>query len=462
MTEPSSAAHKAQAERRQLTVMFVDLVGSTALANRVDPEDMRDVIRAYQNAVAGEVARFEGHVAKFMGDGVLAYFGWPRAHEDDAERAVRSGLAVAAAVAELKSPTGSPLAARVGISTGLVVVGDLVGDGAAQEEAVVGKTPNLAARLQTLARPGAVLISEPTRRLLGELFELEHVPVAVAKGFSGPISTFRVLGEGSAESRFEALHAAGVTPLVGREHELGLLLDRWERAKEGEGQVVLLAGEPGIGKSRLVQALRERLAGEPYMPLSHYCSPFHQTSTLYPVIGQLDRAAGFAREDAPTRKLDKLETLLARATGDVARVAPLIAALLSIPAGDRYPPINMSPQLQKDRTLKALVDQLVGLAVRQPVLSLCEDVHWADPTMLELLELLVERVQAFPALLVITFRPEFAPRWTGHAHVTLLTLGRLGRRQATAIVDRLTGGRALPAEVLDQIVSADRRGAAVR
>jgi class 3 adenylate cyclase/predicted ATPase len=441
-----------QAERRQLTVMFIDLVGSTVLSTRLDPEEMGEVLRAYQDAVAGEVLRWEGHVAKFMGDGVLAYFGWPKAHEDDAERAVRAGLAITEAVAGLPARGGETLAARVGIATGLVVVGDLVGQGAAREEAVVGETPNRAARLQQLARPGTVVVGEPTRRLVGGLFELEELPAPALKGFAGPQRAYLVLGEGLAESRFEALHGLGLTPLVGREHELALLLERWDRAKDGEGQVVLLGGEPGIGKSRLLRALRERLADEPCLPLSHYCSPFHQASALHPVIDLLERAAGFARDDTPAGKLDKLEALLARGTADLAGAAPLVAALLSVPTADRYPPLDLTPRRQKERTLEVLVDQVAGLARREPVLALYEDVHWADPTTLEALDLVIDRARTLRALVVVTFRPEFAPRWTGDAHVNLLTLSRLGRRQGAAMVEQVTGGKALPPEVLEQIV----------
>ncbi|TIS62351.1 adenylate/guanylate cyclase domain-containing protein, partial [Mesorhizobium sp.] len=441
------------AERRQLTVMFCDLVGSTALSARLDPEQMRDILRAYQDAVAGAIARFEGHVAKFMGDGALAYFGWPKVHENEAEGAVRAGLAVVEAVARLGEPGGAPLACRIGIASGLVVVGDLIGEGGAQEEAVVGDTPNLAARLQALAEPGTVMVSEQTRRLIGGLFEVEDLPALALKGFAVPQRAFRVRREGRAESRFEALHGAGLAPLVGREHELGLLLERWERAKNGDGQVVLLAGEPGIGKSRLLQAFRERLADEPYLPLSQYCSPFHKTSTLHPVIGLLTRAAHLASDDPPSRKLDKLEALLVRGTSDVAGAAPLIAALVSVPADDRYPPLALTPQRQKERTLSVLLDQVAGLAKREPVLEVFEDVHWADATTLELLDLVVDRVRTLRAMVLITFRPEVTPRWTGHAHVTILTLSRLGRRQGTAVVEHLTGGKALPAEILEQIVA---------
>ncbi|WOH47519.1 adenylate/guanylate cyclase domain-containing protein [Bradyrhizobium sp. sBnM-33] len=442
-----------EAERRQLTVMFIDLVNSTALAARLDPEEMAEVLRTYQSAVAGAISRFEGHVAKYMGDGVLAYFGYPRAHENAAERAVRAGLAAVAAVHSLGSAHGETLAARVGIATGPVVVGELIGEGAAREETVVGDTPNLAARLQTLAEPGTLVISARTRELIGGLFELAELGMQILKGFPVPVRAWRVVGEGAVESRFEALHGAGLTPLVGRENEVGLLLEHWERAKEGEGQVVLLGGEPGIGKSRLVRALRGRLENEPHTALSHYCSPHHQTSPLYPVIGLLERAAGFTADDPAATRLEKLEALLALSTDRVAAVAPLLAALLSLETAARYPPLDMSPHRQKERTLEELVDQVLGLASCRPVLVLYEDVHWADPTSLELLDLMVDRVQGAPVLVLITFRPEFAPPWTRHAHVTALTLSRLSRRQGAAMVARLSGGKALPPAVLDQIVA---------
>jgi class 3 adenylate cyclase len=446
--EPSATSAVArEAERRQLTVMFVDLVGSTALAALLDPEDMSVLIRGYHNAVASEIARFEGHVAKFMGDGVLAYFGWPQAHEDDAERAVRAALAVVQAVGGVKTADG-PLSARVGIATGLVVVGDLIGQGAAQEEAVVGETPNLAARLQTLAEPGKVIISRMTRHLIGGLFELTDLGPQRLKGFAEPLVAFRIEGEGRAEGRFEALRGVSLMPLIGREHELAILLERFTWAKDGYGQVVLIAGEPGIGKSRLVLALREALAREPHIPLSHFCSPYHTNSALYPVVAQLGRAAGFAFDDEAGDRLVKLEGLLGQGASQLDEVVPLIGALLNIPTEERYPALNLSPQRQKQRTLELLVEQLTGLAQDRPVLELYEDVHWIDPSTLELLDLLVERVRSLPALVVLTYRPEFIPPWLGQAHVTALPLNRLGRRQGEAMALRVTGGKALPAEIL--------------
>ena len=450
---PSAAGGPTEAERRQPTVMFVDLVGSTELAARLDPEDMGQVIRAYHGACTEVVERWEGHVAKYMGDGVLAYFGWPRAHEDDAERAVRAGLDLVAAVAGLATPDDASLAARVGIATGRVVVGELIGAGTAQEEAVVGETPNLAARLQALAEPGSVVLSQATRRLVGGLFELVDLGPRRLKGFAEPLAAFRVVGAGRAEGRFEALHGERLMPLVGREHELGILLERWEWAKDGEGQIVLLSGEPGIGKSRLTRSLIERLADEPHTRLRYYCSSYHTNSALYPVIDQMERAAGFQPEDTADTRLDKLEAVLAQATEGVAAVAPLIAALLSVPAGGRYPPVNLTPEAQKLRTFEALLGQVAGLAGQRPVLMVFEDAHWIDPSTLEFLGLVIERIRELPVLVLVTFRPEFEPPWTSQAHVTTLPMSRLGRRQGADLVARVTGEKPLPAEVVDEIVA---------
>jgi class 3 adenylate cyclase len=329
---PSAVATSSEAERRQLTVMFCDLVGSTALSARLDPEDLRELYTAYHRAVADLVGSFDGFVAKYMGDGVLVYFGYPAAHEDDAERAVRAALGVMDTVNRLDVKCVTPQA-RVGIATGLVVVGDLIGAGSAQEQSVVGETPNLAARLQALAAPGAVVISRATRRLIGGLFELTDLGPIRVKGFAEPLAAFRVEGEGRAEGRFEALHGEHLTPLVGREPELAILLERFAWAKDGDGQVVLLSGEPGIGKSRLIRALRERLGDEPYTSLSLYCSPYHTNSALYPVIAQLGRAARLDRDDPPEQQLARLEALLSRSTERLDEVVPLLAALLGVPSG---------------------------------------------------------------------------------------------------------------------------------
>jgi class 3 adenylate cyclase/predicted ATPase len=441
-----------EAERRQLTVLFCDLAGSTELSARFDPEDMRETIRGFQDCCAGVIARFDGYLAKYMGDGVLAYFGYPRAHEDEAERAVRAGLALAEAINKLRTPADEPLAARVGIATGVVVVGDLVGIGASQEQAAVGETPNLAARLQSLAAPDSIVISPNTRRLVGGIFALKDLGPQYLKGFTEPVGAWRVVGISTVASRFEAMHETALTPLVGREHELGLLLDRWEFAKCGEGQVVLLSGEPGIGKSRIVQALYERLKGEALLRLRYFCSPYHVNSALYPVIDQLERAAGLRPEDGAEAKLDKITALVAKATQSSAEVVPIIAALLSVPIDSRFPPVTLTPAAQKARTFEALLTQLVDLAQRQPLLMVFEDAHWIDPTTTELFGLVVDRIQRLPVLLLMTFRPEFTPPWTSYQHVTSLTLSRLGQRQGAMLVESLTGSKSLPAEVLQQIL----------
>jgi class 3 adenylate cyclase/predicted ATPase len=454
---PAAAEHQraraVEAERRQLTVMFVDLVDSTVLANKLDPEVMRDVLRVYQNAVAGEVVRFDGHVAKFMGDAVLAYFGWPRAHEDEAERSVRTGLAIVKAVSKLATPAKAPLGIRVGIATGLVVVGDLIGEGVAQEEAVVGETPNLAARLQALAEPGTVVLAEGTRRLLGSLFHLDDLGARELKGFANPVRSWRVIAESRVESRFDALHGLRLSPLIGREQELALLLERWRRAKTGEGQVVLLSGEPGIGKSRIALALYERLQTENHLSLRYHGSPYHTNSPLLPIIDQLERAADLARDDPADLRLAKLEALLAVASPDALSIAPLIADLLGVPSGERSPAIELAPDQKKLETFRALLRQLEGLAAKQPVLMIAEDAHWFDHSSLELFDLIVERIERLPVLLVITFRPEFGQHWTGWSHVTLLTLNRLGRTEGAALIEHLARGKSLPAAAVAQILT---------
>jgi class 3 adenylate cyclase/predicted ATPase len=441
---------QAEAERRQLTVMFCDLVGSTALSTRFDPEDLREIIAAYHRTVAAVVAKSDGFVSRYMGDGVLTYFGYPRAHEDDAERAILAGLGLIDAVGRLEVASVK-LQARVGIATGLVVVGDLVGEGSAQEQSVVGETPNLAARLQALAEPETVVIAASTRRLVGNLFEYRDLGAVEVKGIARPVLAWRVLRPSAVASRFEALHGSALAPLIGRDEEIDLLLRRWARAKKGDGQIVLISGEPGIGKSRIAAAVGDRLAAEPHIRLRHFCSPHHQDSPLYPSIEQLRRAAEFEPDDPPAAKLRKLETLLAGVATPEEDVA-LLADLLSLPVSERHLLPNLSPQRKKERTLEALIRQLEGLARQQTVLMVVEDVHWIDPTSRELLELRVERVRSLPVLLIVSFRPEFQPPWTGQPQVSLLALNRLDRHDRTLLVAQIAGGKALPEEVVTEIV----------
>jgi class 3 adenylate cyclase/predicted ATPase len=439
-----------EAERRQLTVMFCDLVGSTELAARLDPEDLRDVIGAYHRAVAGVVTSFEGFVAKYMGDGVLIYFGYPQANEDDAEHAVRAGLGAIQAVVRLDVKSVK-LQARVGIATGLVVVGDLIGEGSAQEQSVVGETPNLAARLQAPAAPDAVVIAAATRRLVGDLFEYHDLRAVEVKGIAGPVPAWQVLRPSAVASRFEALRGPVLTPLVGRDEELDLLMRRWARAEAGDGQVVLVSGEPGLGKSRITVALEQRLYAEPHFRQRYFCSPYRQDSALYPLIDQIARAARLDPIDPPATKLKKLETLLARgATPD--EDISFIADLLSIPSSGRHPFPNLSAQRKKERTLEALIGRLESLACRRPVVAIFEDLHWIDPTSRELLDLAVERIRNLPVLLIVTFRPEFRPSWIGKPHVTMLVLNRLDHRNQTTLVTQIAGGKALPSDVVAQIV----------
>ena len=437
------------AERRQVTVMFSDLVGSTALSARMDPEDLREVISAYQKCVAETVRRCGGFVAKYMGDGVLIYFGYPQAHEDDAERAVRAGLQLIAAVTALNSPVS--LQTRVGIATGLVVVGDLIGSGEAQEHGIIGETPNLAARLQGVAEPNMVVIAEGTRRLLGNLFELEDLVAKDLKGIVGPVRAWAALRASSAEGRFEALHTAGLTALVGREEELELLLRRWSRAKRGEGQVVLLSGEAGIGKSRLTASLMERLVSEPHTRLRYFCSPQHTDSAHYPVIGQMERAAGFVYDDTPQTKLDKLDAVLAD-TSTRMEDAALFAEMLSLPNDGRYPALDLEPQQRRQKTLEALTAQVEALSRQNPLLMIFEDAHWTDPTSLETFGRAVDRVRSLPVLLIVTFRPEFEPAWIGRPYVTALTINRLAPRDIEAMIDGVVGNKFIPTSVRHDII----------
>ena len=440
------------AERRHLTVMFCDLVGSTALSARLDPEDMWEVIRAYRAACARVIATYDGIIARFVGDGILAYFGYPRAHEDDAERAVRAGLDIIAAIRSLETRAEERVEVRIAIATGLVVVGDLISEGASEEQAMVGDAPNVAARLQSLAEPGAVVVAASTRRLLGDLFTFRSLGRREVKGISEPIAVWAVEGGAASESRFEAVRTARSLGFVGRKAEIAFALSRQQLAWQGQGQVVLISGEAGIGKSRLVATLSESLALGSHRRVRYQCSPYHTNSALHPFIAQLERAAGIRSQDTPGQKLDKLEAMLALGTQQVATATPLIAALLSIPTGERYPPLGLNPVQQRRQTFATLLDQLEGLARQQPVLIVCEDMHWADATTLELFDLTVDRIRGLPILVLMTFRPEFEPPWTGLANVSLLRLDRLDRQDTRALVEQVTVGRQLPGEMMTQII----------
>jgi len=441
---PSADSTAGEAERRQVTVLFCDLVGSTELSGRYDPEDLRELLRRYHDAMTEVVLRYGGYVANYLGDGVLAYFGWPRAEEDEAAQAVRAGLAAVAAA------KGLSLHVHVGIASGTVVIGDFQAAGRRQAGAIAGETPNLAARLEALAGADQVVIGGLTRQLVGAAFVLDDLGPQELKGIAEPVRVWHVLAERSVESRFDA-RVGRLTRFIGREHEVALLADRFERAAAGEGQAVLLSGEAGIGKSRIIRQLHERLSRIPHTRLRFQCSPSHTESALYPVIRHLEYAAGFQPDDGPETRLVKLEALLQQAVEDATESAALLAPLLSLPAVERYGAIELSAEQRSERTFKALIDQLLGLAAKDPVLYILEDAHWLDPTMRELLTRTLGRIADTRVLMLITHRPEFQSDWARHPQVTALTLSRLSRGQGAEVV-RAAGGEALSEEVIASIL----------
>ena len=452
---PSSSAP--DAERRQLTVMFCDLQGSTALSQQLDPEELRDVIRGYQEVCAGAVARFEGPIAKYLGYGLLVYFGYPQAHEDDPQRAVRAGLAILQDMgplnARLKSDKDLELTVRIGIHTGLVVAGEMGGGDTLEELAIVGETPNIAARIEGTAEPDGIAISDVTASLVQGFFLCESMGPHDLKGISEPVELFRVLEESGAQTRFDVAVSTHLTPLVGREQEVGLLLDRWEQVEEGLGQVVLVSGEAGIGKSRLLQGLIDGLAGRPHVFQQHRCSPYHQNSALFPVIESYERWLGFQREDSQEERIQAIETALEERSLLTPEALSLWAGMLSVPLDESHPPLDLSPQRQRQKTMELMTQLKVATANEQPVLAVFEDLHWADPTTLEFLGLLVEQVATSKVMAILTFRPEFTPPWGSRSHVTQINLNRLPQRLATDLIARVTGGKELPEEVIDQIAS---------
>jgi predicted ATPase/class 3 adenylate cyclase len=444
------------AERRHITVIFCDLVESTQLSRRLDLEDLREVVRAYQRVCSEIITRFDGHIAQLLGDGLLVYFGYPHAHEDDAQRAVRTGLGILAAMEDLhtrlQQEKGIQLAVRIGIHTGLVVVGAMGGQGR-QEQLALGEVPNVASRLQGLAAPNTLVISEATLRLVQGFFACEALGEQALRGAVQPLQVYRVLQESEARGRLDVAQARGLTPLVGRESEVTLLLERWEQAKDGQGQVILLSGEAGIGKSRLVQVLKDHLANEPHTRWECRSSPYYQNTALYPITDLFQRALQWQPEDTSAEKLGKFERTLSQYRLPVAETVPLFAPLLSLVLPeDRYPPLTLSPQRQRQKTLESLVAILLELAAQQPVLFVLEDLHWTDPTTLELLGLLVEQVPTAALYTLLTCRPEFQPSWSHRSYLTEITVNRLSRNQIEQIAIQVAGGKKLPAQVLTQII----------
>jgi class 3 adenylate cyclase/tetratricopeptide (TPR) repeat protein len=448
----SPTSESSDAERRQVTVLFADMVGSTALSGKVDPELLGALIRRYQDAAAGAIGRYGGFVAKFMGDGVLAYFGFPRAFEDAAERAIRAAISIVAEAGEIELPDNTRVQTRIGIATGLVVVGEIIGTGTARERTIVGETPNLAARLQALAGPDTIIVSETTRNLLRGLFELEHTGEHELKGFTRPVPAWRVACEASVASRFAAIRSSGNLPLVGRAHEMGLMLDRWRLARQGEGQIVTLVGEAGIGKSRSIEALQEALANEPHTRINLQCSPYHSDSALYPVIQYLGRAAGFAASDSPDARINKLGTLFGQRAASNTAALPLLTELLSIPL-TAAEPSPQTPAQRKAATLALIVDSFLNFGEGDPVLIVLEDAHWADASTLEMMTRLTDSIGRARSLAVVSARPDFTAPWSSRPQATLLTLGRLGRQDCAQLVAGVAATHGLSVEAVAAIVA---------
>jgi class 3 adenylate cyclase len=450
---PTGPAPRDGAERRHMTVMFCDLVGLSAMSAQFDPEDMADLIRAFQNAVTTAVLRVEGHVARWVGDGATIYFGYPRAHEDDAERAARAAVALVESVRELRREHGAAIELRIGISSGLVVVGELIGEGEARERGVVGDTANLAARLRSIAEAGTILVSDSTRRLLGGKFELRVLAPQTLKGFNLPVAAWEIMRERTNVSRFEAARSGALTPFIGREHEIALLIECWDHAVRGEGRIALLSGEAGIGKSRILAMLRERIGEQRCWMLRYQCSPHHINDAFYPVIGQIWHAADFVGGESAAARLAKLEQMIEPTGLDRDEIVPYLASLLAISTGERYFDSNLEPTELKERTIAAMLATIASAAQKAPLLILAEDVHWLDPTSLDLTNRLIEQMRHLPILLVMTFRPEFAAPWIGRDNAAVLPLNRLDRDQAVTMIEGMTSGKKLPADVLDQIVA---------
>jgi class 3 adenylate cyclase/predicted ATPase len=442
----------AGSERRHLTVLFCDIVESTALAKLLDPEDLSETMRTYYDRCGDAIGHFDGVIVSYLGDGIMALFGYPRAHEDDAERAIHAALRIIEVVRTVDPKNHRPVRVRIGIATGLVVVGEDKANALTKETAVVGDTPNLAAHLQTASAPDCVLISEATRRLVGDVFVLERLELNNLKGTKGRATAWRVLGQKANASRFAA-HAGTLTNFVGRDQEVALLIDRWRQANLNEGQVVLLEGEAGIGKSRIVETFRQHISEEPQIAMCYQCSAYHIDSALYPIITELEHAAKLNVDDSTFVRLEKLMVLLKQGGGKLEETVPLIAALLSIPSGDRYPPLDVDPQRRKERTLSVLVDRLADQATKRPILAIIEDLHWADPTTLDFFSRAMLRLPEMRILLIMTYRPEFRAPWTGHAHVTALHLNRLGRRHCRAMIETIANSKPLPSAVMEQIIA---------